>query len=60
MRLELAIEYMAVSRHTEPPAAATVSGALAAASLGASEYAPADASASAAGGRQRLAASAKA
>ncbi|HEX6122222.1 MAG TPA: hypothetical protein VFY89_03625 [Ktedonobacterales bacterium] len=54
MPLELAIEYMAVSRHTEPPAAATVSGALAAASLGASEYAPADASASASGGRQRL------
>ncbi|MBF6589113.1 MAG: hypothetical protein IVW57_01115 [Ktedonobacterales bacterium] len=38
MPLELAIDFLAISRHTEPPAAATVAGALAAARLGTADY----------------------
>src|SRR5690348_14309829 len=56
MSVELAIETLVVSRLDDPPAAAVVARALAAASLGAAEYTPASAPTSGlvARGRQRI------
>jgi tetratricopeptide (TPR) repeat protein len=53
MPLDLATDFLAISRYAEPPAPATVAGALAAARLGSSEY-RSDEDAATNGERQRL------
>lgn len=52
MPLELAIDFLAISRYAEPPAPTTVTGALAAAGLGGDDYTPEENAG--AGGRRRL------
>jgi hypothetical protein len=57
MPQELAIEYMVISRHEEPPAAASIARALASAGLGVSDYTPAPEQATTSGSlgsRQRI------